>query len=686
VTLFDVGAYESTGVDEEKWRRLSALGPDTGWTPPDLGSLPSWKGCKRVGIDTEFWDPTLDALGPGVRRESARLAGVSFALCDGPSHYLPFGHFGGGNLDRDRCLEYLRDQAREFRGTVEGFSLSGDLDWLAEDGVHFPRAEKFLCAQVGDAVTYELHHRYTMNAVAHRRGERTKDERELDAALARLGLKDHGGIALLHSRFVGAYGEYDARLPLKLNESIRREVEQKELSRVYELECDLLPVLVKMTRRGVRVAGEERFQELERWALREEAIQLSTIKRLTGVAIAVAKVGAGDSVWSASACAKALLQAGVTVGSTPTGLPSVTDELLRKYADFEVATAILRARKVSKFRTTFLAALRKYEVNGRIHCTFNQVRRERGGVKGGIRGARSGRLSAEDPNMTQMIGDRYPELKKKLRGAFLPDEGCVFACPDFGKQEPKMALHFAVEAGVPGAAEWAEQYNSNPIDFHQMVADLVVAQTGRPFRRRIAKDVFLGMGLYGMGGAKLCRFHLNLPTRTNDRGYEVAGPEGQAIIDAVHAAVPWARKIASLAQWAAAVRGYVKTVLGRRINFPRGGGAVWIKHLRKEVETEFDWTNKALNNVVQGSAADQFKLSMVRADAAGIPLQLPEHDELVMSVPRDDPQIAQLRGIMLEAVTLRVFTEVDVEVGEDWGSTVECEQVGGAWVPKKEKK
>ena len=107
------------------------------WQPPHLSTLPSWAGARRVALDIETEDPQLTDLGPGVRRDG-RIVGVSFAIENGPSHYLPVGHEGGGNYHDERLVfAYLRDQGRAFKGDLVGANLPYDVDYLLEQGVEF---------------------------------------------------------------------------------------------------------------------------------------------------------------------------------------------------------------------------------------------------------------------------------------------------------------------------------------------------------------------------------------------------------------------------------------------------------------------------------------------------------------------------------------------------------------------
>src|SRR5690554_742625 len=105
--------------------------PDSDWTAPAMSDLPTSWGSGQVGIDCETRDELLTKLGPGVRR-GGYIAGISFAIEDGPRFYLQIRHGGGGNLDPQQVLSYIRDQAKRFDGILVGANLGYDLDFLAE--------------------------------------------------------------------------------------------------------------------------------------------------------------------------------------------------------------------------------------------------------------------------------------------------------------------------------------------------------------------------------------------------------------------------------------------------------------------------------------------------------------------------------------------------------------------------
>lgn len=647
---------------------------DSSWRPPSLSELPSWENAKRVAVDVETRDEQLTELGPGAgRRPGSYITGISFTIEDGPGAYLPIRHEGGDNMPKAAVLGYLRAQAKLFKGDVVGANLSYDLDFLAGDGIEFKQARYFRDVQIADPLLDELQNSYSLDAIARRWGFEGKNEGTLRAAAVDFGLNPKRDMWRLPARFVGAYAEDDTRLPLRILRAQERELDNQDLWNVYNLESRLLPVLVKLRRRGVRVSLE-RLEKVEAWALQEERDALERVRVATGLRIAV-----GD-VWKPEVLAPALEYIGVKLRSTSTGKISIDKEFLGGI-DHDVARALERARKVNKVRTTFAQSVRDHLVGDRIHCTFNQLRRQKDDEDDGVAGAAYGRLSCEHPNLQQQPA--RDDFAKMWRSIYLPEVGKLWASNDYSQQEPRMAVHYACKArelighqAWVSAIEARDKYRNDPnTDNHQMMADMA------GIRRKDAKEIYLGLS-YGMGGPKMCR-KLGLPTRfvvrdpngrfnavydiesaegksliaQGAKRFEAAGIEGQALLDKFDAKVPFIKKLAKACEKRARAVGYIVTLSGRRCRFP------------KDAQGNFDWTHKGLNRLIQGSSADQTKEAMVELDAAGFDMIIQVHDEVALSV-EDRAEGERAAEVMRTCTPLELPSKVDVEVGESWGESM----------------
>lgn len=674
---------------------MSFFTPEADWTPRAVSSLPSWAEIERIGIDCETKDSQLRQLGPGPRR-GGYTTGWAIALESGgqvvDKFYLPIRHEAGGNLPVEEVLRYMRAQAKDFTGEYVGANLSYDIDYAGTDDIEFHREAVFRDIQIADPLIYELHRSYSLANIGDRWGVKGKETKVLHDAARSFGLDPGAGMWRLHSKYVGEYAENDVTSPLEIYAKQREKIDADQLWRVFDVESAALPVLVRMRQRGVRI-DQVKLDEIRAKALAQERDALDLVYRETAI-----RIGVGD-VWKAGALAPALESIGVKLGRTSTGAPQIDADLLEGL-DHPVADAIYMARKVNKIRTTFAESMEKYMVNGRIHCTFNQIARE--DEKGDQKGARYGRLSAVDPNLQQQyspdrVGPKDPQLIKEWREIFIPEQGAIWGCNDYSQQEPRWTTHFAAVMDLPRAQEAAQRYRDDPTtDNHDMMTRLIhgdeqvdqwLDEGSGEYKtnRSSSKNIFLGV-CYGEGGAKLCR-DIGKPTRWalfggygNRRetvyfetrreawahraelgeGFvkEVAGLEGQMVIDGFNAEVPYVPKLAKEAEKRAKSVGFVKTILGRRLHFDQRDDGT------------YDWTHKALNRVIQGTSADQTKVAIVELDRAGYFLQLQVHDETDGSYGSvDEAKRAGeiMRDCILEYAEPEVPFNVDTECGPNWG-------------------
>lgn len=657
--------------------------PESNWTAPDLSSLPSWKGQPYVSIDTEFEDPTLSELGLGARR-GVKVAGYSFAFQDGRRWYIPVRH-PEGNVHLEHGMKYLRAEANAYEGTVVGANLQTELDLLTYEPtgrIVFPRVKGVLDVQMMDALIWELNYQYNLEIICQRRGIPGKDETLLKAAVQAYGYDVKGRdwkkhICKLPARFVGPYAEADAERPLQLLPSLLADIEREGIEQVVTLESKLLPVCLKLKQRGILI-DQDHLARVEKWAHDQEAEALDAIKHISGYRIP------NGMTMTARLCAAAFEQAGVQVPrkrNEKTGNydPSIDRQFLAD-CPHPIAKKLRWARKMNKLYGTFVSSIRDHMTNGRIHCTFRQIvgNADDNASEGDdeTSGAAFGRFSCVDPNLQQQPSD--PEYGEFWRAIYIPEPRTKWGCLDYAAQEPRWTTHHAARLGLRGADIAAAEYRSNPkVDPHALMASI----TGLP--RKQAKIVFLGL-CYGEGGAKLCG-QLGLPTRWCVRYrelgtveyfetkaqarkarmgydgeaafYEVAGLEGQKILDTFNEKAPYVRELAKLAERQAKKIGKINLLGGRVVHFPQKDNG------------EFDFTYKALNRKIQGDSGMQMKMAILEIDRL-MPdtfIQLIVHDECDGSFT----SIAEMRKcakIMREVAgdTLVPF-RIDIETGENWG-------------------
>jgi DNA polymerase I-like protein with 3'-5' exonuclease and polymerase domains len=443
----------------------------------------------------------------------------------------------------------------------------------------------------------------------------------------------------LPAAYVGSYAEQDASLTLRLWKHFQSLIIKEDIGDIFKLELNVLKTIIPMRQRGVRVDLEKAEVIKEDLAQREKDL-LHKIKTSTGVDV---------EIWAAESVSKAFDALKLEYSKTEkTGAPSFTKGFLANHPH-EVPQMIVQAREFNKARTTFVDTILKHQINGRIHAELHPLRSDEGGTV-------TGRFSYSNPNL-QQIPARHGEIGPMIRSLFLPEQDALWGAFDYSSQEPRIVVHYSKLMGFRGASDFAEQYNVDArTDFHQMAADVV----GVP--RKQAKDINLGL-FYGMGTKKLAA----------SLGLEFE--DAQELFSQYHEKVPFVRELSEYASGRASQKGIIRTVLGRRCRFdkwePNRYGS-WKPMSYQEAYNEHGaaikraFTYKALNKLIQGSAADQTKAAMVALADEGILPMIQVHDELDVSVEGED-QAKKITEIMQDCVKLEVPSVVDAEFGPNWG-------------------
>lgn len=609
-----------------------------------------------IALDTETKDPDLTTKGPSWFRGGFDVAGISLAWGD-KEIYLPIGHAGGGNMNRENVIGFVRELLQKFTGTLVLAHAFYDLGALRMLGININYDQmKVRDVQMIEALLDEHKLRYNLDSIAMTYGLAKKDETLLREAAANYGVDPKSEMYLLHAKYVGAYASRDASLTLDCYNRQMVQVQLQSLEKVIELEHDLLPLLLEMRWRGVRTDVAKAEELYERFT-KQEKEHTKMIQSLTGRPI---------DIWSADSCAVACDAVGLSYKTTATGKPSFEDEWLAGHAH-QVPQLISKARKQYKAANSFCKGmvLDFADKNGYVHASFNPLKSDEGGTV-------SGRFSSSAPNL-QQVPARDPEMNNLIRGLFLPDPGELWCAADYSQQEPRLTVHYAVINDCRAAQEACDRYNDDPnTDYHQLVADMANID------RKPAKTINLGLA-YGMGGAKLAR-KLGLSTtmkenKYNGRRYEAAGPEAQAILDKYNGAVPFIKQLSKIYMDQADAEGYIKTLSGRRCRFPyyepRNGGRAL---LYKDAGAQFGFENikraftySALNRKIQGGSADMIKIALRNLYREGFIPKVTVHDENGLSVknPTDARRVAD---IMRNCVELKVPLKVDVDLGASWGA------------------
>jgi DNA polymerase I-like protein with 3'-5' exonuclease and polymerase domains len=420
-----------------------------------------------------------------------------------------------------------------------------------------------------------------------------------------------------------------------------KEIEKQDLKKIVNLETDLTPSLLNMRVKGVNVDLDNAEQVSKRLERQEHEAQDLLNK----------KSGIDCNVWANESLGRAYDNCSIPYGRTPTGKPSFTQNFL-DFAEDELSSLVLKVRKLNKLRNSFIhGMILEKHVDGRVHCQFN------------ARGAVTGRFSSSNPNL-QQVPARDEELSKLIRGLFLPEKDERWYCIDYAQQEPRLLVHFASRLKLPESITALSAYkNDETTDFHTMVASMA------GIKRKQAKTINLGL-FYGMGKKKLA----------NQLGLET--DEAEKLFRKYHTRVPFVRGLYDRMLNYASKNGYVKTLLGRKRHFDlwenandfgsMGHPLKKAKEVYKGKPIRRAYTHKALNSLIQGSAADVTKAAMLKIHKAGLLTPLVTvHDELDFSVPQTsegDKMLKEIVHEMRNCVDLDLPLQVDVESGNNWGN------------------
>jgi DNA polymerase I-like protein with 3'-5' exonuclease and polymerase domains len=614
---------------------------DFEWAPPDV--FPDLSNAEEIAIDLETRDPDMEKSGPGWPTLNGEIVGFALAV-DGWKCYLPIAHEGGGNLDRKRVMDYIQEVLSLPADKIM-FNAAYDMGWLIASGFHVEG--KVYDAMIAAALVDENRYSYSLNMVGRDYVGELKSEEKLKKAAAEFGFNPKKDLWRLPALYVGEYAEQDAALTLKLWQVLKKELVVEEVRGIFDLETELFPILLNMTRCGIRFDTSRAHEALAAMQKRQAEIQEELV-RISGAQI---------DIWAAASIAAAFNRLQLPFGRTAKGSPSFTKGFLNSHPH-PMAKLIVEARELNKATGTFIEKLMGFSgATGRIHPHINQIRSDDGGTV-------TGRFSMNNPNL-QQIPARNADIGPLIRSMFLPEEGEQWASLDFSQQEPRILVHYGVRQQYKTAHAAADLYRENPDnDFHQMVADMAGID------RKQAKTIGLGL-MYGMGKAKMAA-ELDLPEA-----------EASVLISTFHEKVPFLRSLSQTVMQRAQERGSIYTLMGRRCRFPLFEPAMWTKDgvysPLPEEEARNKWgkmdlrrayTYKALNRLIQGSAADQTKVAIVECykRLGKIPM-LQVHDELCFSVKTRE-EAEELKEIMETCVTLEVPSKVDLEMGPSWGEAV----------------
>lgn len=627
--------------------------------------FPSLKNAPYVILDVETLDPKLRSHGPGTFRKDAYIVGYGVRTDAWEGDYYPVRHKDAPNLEPAKVAEWLADELNEYRGEVIGANIQYDAEHVAVEGIHWKYA-KWGDPQIMGPLLDENAHSYSLGNLSSRVLGETK---VTDEIIELYGPGFIENFHLVHPGHARAYVMGDLDLPWRLVKAMRPMLEAEGLWDLYDMERRLIPFLLYMRQQGVRFDVNAAQQLGERLKLELKDAK-KDLKIVSGLDI---------DIWSPVSIAKGMEKCGLNFPLTPIkenlkgkvigGAPSFKKAWLEAQ-DHPFTTNLLKARSADKYSGTFVEGWLEDCIGDRLHCQFHQLRTDENGTV-------SGRLSSSNPNL-QQVPIRSKTFGSLIRGLFIPEPGHQWFSFDYSQIEYRFLVHYAVLVKAVGADVAQRMYRDNPdTDFHTLAAQL----TGKP--RATAKNINFGI-VYGMGMKHMAEV-MGFP----------ATPEGwaaaKAILDEYHAEMPFSKETYNLASKKAGEAGFIRTILGRRRRFElweptrwqqggeRAEGLPKAEALEKYgAKIRRAYTHKALNSLLQGSAADMNKKALVDVWEAGLfgpgnPLiaHLTVHDELDGSSNPDDSRTREAldycQRLMENALRLEVPVLVGRGIGENWG-------------------
>ncbi|EGQ9304348.1 DNA polymerase I [Vibrio parahaemolyticus] len=591
----------------------------------DEASFNAWleklKAAELFAFDTE-----TDSLDYMV----ANLVGLSFAIDEGIAAYVPVAHDyldAPEQLDRDWVLEQLKPILEDDAQAKVGQNLKYDASVLARYGIEMKgiKYDTMLASYVYNSVGGK----HDMDSLALRFLQHSCISFEQIAGKG----KNQLTFNQIELEQASPYAAEDADVTLRLHNRLFANIEQDEkLKSVYEeIEMPLVPVLSRIERTGVLIDDMKlsaqsveiaaRLEELEQKAyeIAEQEFNMNSPKQLQ--AILFEKMGLP------------------VVKKTPSGTPSTNEEVLQELAlDYPLPKLILEYRGLAKLKSTYTDKLPKMinPSTGRVHTSYHQAV------------TATGRLSSTDPNL-QNIPIRNEE-GRRIRQAFVAPAGYKILAVDYSQIELRIMAHLSGDQALLDAfRDGKDIHAATAAEIMGVSIDQVSSE-----QRRRAKAVNFGL-IYGMSAFGLAK-QLGIP-----RG------EAQAYMDKYFERYPGVMQYMEDTRSAAADKGYVETIFGRRLHLPEIKSRNGMR--RKAAE------RAAINAPMQGTAADIIKKAMLLVDQwiqeegnGRVKLLMQVHDELVFEV--EESSLSEIESkvqkLMESAAELQVPLVAEAGHGDNW--------------------
>jgi DNA polymerase-1 len=572
---------------------------------------------------------TFDTETTSLDPMMAEIVGLSFSAVPGEAAYIPVSHRYAGvpqqlPLQRvlDRLGPWLEDAGRMkvAQNAKYDRQVFGNYGISVRGLIHDTLLQHYVL---------ESHQRHDMDALATR-------------YLGASGLLQYTDVAgkgasqipfdQVDIQRATDYSAEDADVTLQLHHALLPRVTQdSKLATIYgDIEIPVSSVLLAMERNGVLIDTQlltrqghelgQKMLDLEKKAheLGGGPFNLGSPKQLCDVLFNRLKLK--------------------TIKKTPSGAPSVDEEVLEKLAqDHPICAALLEHRGVAKLKSTYTDKLPRmvHPKTGRVHTNYAQAV------------AVTGRLSSTDPNL-QNIPVRTPE-GRRIREAFIAPPGSRIVSADYSQIELRIMAHLSGDKGLVEAFTRGEDVHRHTASevFDTAPGDVTSEQ------RRYAKVINFGL-IYGMSAFGLAQ---NL---------DIERSAAQSYMDKYFSRYPGVAQYMERTRLEARERGYVETLFGRRL---------WLPDIRSSnMQRRQGAERQAINAPMQGTAADLIKLAMVAVQSwieqekLSTKLVMQVHDELVLEVPEAELEIVKpsVESLMMGVAKLDVPLLVEAGVGANW--------------------
>jgi len=648
-------------------------------TPEDL----NLNGIDTVAIDIETYDPNLKTKGSGSIRNDGFVCGIAVAT-DNDTAYFPLRH-SDTDIDFqriDKIWQVLNDKIFQNDKITKVFhNAMYDVCWIRTVTGMMIKG-RIVDTMIAASVVDENRFRYSLDALSKDYLNDSKYKYDLQQKTMEWSggtVKDPmTNMHKLPASIVKEYAKQDVSLTLRLWNLFNKKIdevlyikddgEQKTCRKIFELETKLFLCLVDMKFKGVKIDVPKAILFGRHLKKRRDQI-INAIESITTIRV---------DIWAAASIKKLLDHLHIKdYKVTPKSkMPQLPKDYLRTHNN-KCLRMIAKAREYDKAVNTFIDGLLEYVHEGRIHADINQIRSDTGGTV-------TGRFSMSNPNLQQIPARGY--IGKKMRELFIPEDDCEWASFDYSQQEPRIVVHYAIKLGLPGTESLEEQFDKDDADFHQIVADMA------NISRKQAKTINLGL-FYGMGRIKLQK-ELGLDQR-----------QAKELFNEYHGRVPFVKQLSQELINFAKENKLLFTLYDRFCRFDRwettnkewnpeinrfnevplytkeqAMEAFKAEMLDKYKENKIDpnymdyferyytpaFTYKALNRLIQGSAADMTKKAMVDLHEKGIIPHIQIHDELCFSTTDHEAEL--IKTTMENAIPLEVKNKVDYESGLNWGT------------------